>query len=527
MRFPFFRKKETGPVIRKRAEHTISRKNIAPEALSVLYRLSDAGFVSYLVGGSVRDMLLGRQPKDFDVATDAYPRQIKKLFRNAFLIGRRFRLALICFKDRQIETSTFRREPDETEAEDDGRPGALYRSEDNLFGTPEQDAQRRDFTVNGLFYDIKTFDVIDYVGGLEDLERRVLRSIGDPNVRFREDPVRMMRAVRFATKLGFDIHRDSEKAILRHHAEIGNASPPRLFEEILRLFTVGAAPAFRLLNDLKLMGDLLPAVAAHVKSSGGRRSPLWSLLEAFDAHAADPLHDDHGLSFATLLYPLFADRLRAAAKAGDQPVPEAVAAEIVGDALVNPFAARTWAPPRTVCEAVASILAAQARLDADDPQIRRPRMISRDWFPAAALLWRIRTEASGGDLGRVAELEKAVRKGNRTARAMHADFEEGRRPKSERTQPEVRGPKSEGRKSGRGRPPGGPKPQKTDAQPPKTPAEAFLDGEAPETGAAQGAESGAGQGDAPAAQGAPRRRHRRRGGRRHHRGGGNAEPAAE
>ena len=529
MRFPFFRKKETGPVIRKRAEHTISRKNIAPEALSVLYRLSDAGFISYLVGGSVRDMLLGRQPKDFDVATDAYPRQIKKLFRNAFLIGRRFRLALICFKDRQIETSTFRREPDETEAEDDGRPGALYRSEDNLFGTPEQDAQRRDFTVNGLFYDIKTFDVIDYVGGLEDLERHILRSIGDPNVRFREDPVRMMRAVRFATKLGFDIHRDSEKAILRHHAEIGNASPPRLFEEILRLFTVGAAPAFRLLNDLKLMGDLLPAVAAHVKASGGRRSPLWGLLEAFDAHAEDPLHDDHGLCFATLLHPLFADRLRAAAKAGDQPAPETIAAELVGDALVNPFAARTWAPPRSVCEAVANILAAQARLDADDPQIRRPRMISRDWFPAAALLWRIRTEASGGDLGRVAELEKAVRKGNRTARAMHADFEEGRRPKSERPQPEVKGPKSDnskGRKSGRGRSPGSPKPQPSETQTPKTqtpknPAEA-----APETPAVQGSESEAGQGDAPAEQGAaPRRRHRRRGGRRHHRGGGNAEQA--
>jgi poly(A) polymerase len=323
----------------------------------------------------------------------------------------------------------------------------------------------------------------------------------------------MMRAVRFATKLGFDIHRDSEKAILRHHAEIGNASPPRLFEEILRLFTVGAAPAFRLLNDLKLMGDLLPAVAAHVKSSGGRRSPLWGLLEAFDAHAEDPLHDDHGLCFATLLYPLFADRLRAAAKAGDNPSPETVAAEIVGDALVNPFAARTWAPPRTVCEAVASILAAQARLDADDPQIRRPRMISRDWFPAAALLWRIRTEASGGDLGRVAELEKAVRKGNRTARALHADFEEGRRPKSERPQPEVRGPKS-----GRGRPPGGPKPQRSEPQTPKNPAEGV-----PETVAPQGVESEADQGDATAEQGAtPRRRHRRRGGRRHHRGG-NAE----
>lgn len=409
--FFFSKKKPTGPVIRPRADHNISRKKIAPEALNVLYRLSDAGYTSYLVGGSVRDMLLGRKPKDFDVATDAQPREIRKLFRNAHLIGRRFRLALICFKDRQIETSTFRREPDPTEAEDNGRPGALYRSEDNLFGTPEQDAQRRDFTVNGLFYDIKTFAVIDYVGGLEDLKRKLIRSIGDPNVRFREDPVRMLRAIRFASKLGFDIHRDSEKAILRHHAEIGNASPPRLFEEITRLFGAGAAPTFRRLSDLRLMGDLLPAVQAYIESSGGRRSPLWGLLEAFDAKSDSvPLAEDPALRFATLLYPLYHDHIRAAAKAGRQTAPETIASDLVGDALVNPFAARTWCPPRSLCEDVAQILAAQSHFDTKNPSLRRPRVLGREWFPAALLLYRLRTEQAGGDLADV-EAWEAFAKG--------------------------------------------------------------------------------------------------------------------
>ncbi len=511
MRFPFFRKKAPEPVIRKRADHNISRKNIAPEALQVLYRLSDSGFVAYLVGGSVRDLLLGREPKDFDVATDAYPRQIKKLFRNAHLIGRRFRLALICFRDRQIETSTFRREPDETEAEDDGRPGALYRSEDNLFGTPEQDAQRRDFTVNGLFYDIKTFDVIDYVGGLEDLERRVLRSIGDPNVRFREDPVRMMRAVRFAAKLGFTIHRDSERAILRHHAEISNASPPRLFDEILRLFDVGAAPSFRRLHELRLMEDLLPAVHAHVGSSGGRRSPLWRLLEAFDAHSDHPLFEDHALRLATLLYPLYAERLRHSAGLP----PDAVAQDLVGEALVNHFAARSWAPPRTICEAVSAILAAQPRFDADDPQLRSPRFLRRDWLPAALLLWRFRREADGGtDLAAVEEWERSLRnRGLRQPRPARADFEEGRTP---RGVSDRKTPGEESRKKNRHRPRKGPEQER-----PSLPPDNARGGEspAPASDSAMGndapanpSETSGETGDAPR-----RRRRRRRGGRRHRR----------
>lgn len=189
-------------IVKRRDEHGISRRNIDPDALRVLYRLSDCGFLSYLVGGGVRDLLLGRKPKDFDVSTSAHPNQIKRLFRNCFLIGRRFRLAHVKFGQKVIETSTFRKQT-VTEGDPNDPAADLHIHRDNTYGTPEEDARRRDFTVNGLFYDIKTFAVIDHVGGLADLDRKIIRCIGDPNIRFREDPVRMIRAVRFAARLGF------------------------------------------------------------------------------------------------------------------------------------------------------------------------------------------------------------------------------------------------------------------------------------------------------------------------------------
>ena len=198
-------RKKAGPVICARPDHCISRKNIDQDALRVLYRLSDMGYTAYLVGGGVRDLLLGRKPKDFDVGTSARPNEVKHAFRNCFLIGRRFRLAHVRFGDKVIETATFRKESQTVgEIIEHAAEGPF---EDNTFGTPETDAYRRDFTVNGLFYDIKTFAVIDWVGGLQDLKKRVIRSIGDPMVRFREDPVRMMRAVKFASRLDFKIER--------------------------------------------------------------------------------------------------------------------------------------------------------------------------------------------------------------------------------------------------------------------------------------------------------------------------------
>jgi poly(A) polymerase len=301
-----FFKRKTGPIIRERSEHCISRSNIDEDALKVLYRLSTAGYTSYLVGGSVRDLLLGRHPKDFDVGTNARPNEIRKIFRNCFLIGRRFRLAHIIFGKKVIETSTFRRQPEETEA-----TNGLYQAEDNTFGTPEEDAKRRDFTVNGLFYDIKTFSVIDYVGGLKDLEKRELRCIGDPNIRFREDPVRMMRAVKFAARLDFTIDRASRKAILKHHADILNASVPRVCEEIYRLFTYSkSSEAFRLMWDFEMLKDLLPELDAHIRASGGKHAPIWKLLHALDT---DPAAENasNGLRTACLYYSFFDDQLKA------------------------------------------------------------------------------------------------------------------------------------------------------------------------------------------------------------------------
>ena len=283
--FGFFSKKKAkeGPVVCARPDHCISRKNIDPDALKVLYRLSHLGYEAYLVGGGVRDLLLGRAPKDFDVGTSAKPNEVKRAFRNCFLIGRRFRLAHVRFGQKVIETATFR--ANSQSVGDIIEHAAEGPMEDNTFGTPETDANRRDFTVNGLFYDIKTFAVIDYVGGLKDLKKKVIRSIGDPMIRFREDPVRMMRAVKFSSRLGFAIEKGTEKAIRKLHSCILTASTPRVCEEVFRLFPYGAsAKAFWMLYDFGLMGDLLPDLAAFIKADGGEKSATWRHLEVLDRY---------------------------------------------------------------------------------------------------------------------------------------------------------------------------------------------------------------------------------------------------
>jgi poly(A) polymerase len=246
---------------------------LSPNALRVLYRLKDNGFIAYLVGGCVRDLLLGREPKDFDVVTDATPGQLKRLFRNCRLVGRRFRLAHLHFTDEMIEVSTFRSSvPDEPDGEGppeqaEGRshaPRHLKNEEgmvlrDNVFGTPEQDALRRDFTVNALAYSIADFSIIDHTGGMEDLQRGVIRTIGDPQVRFTEDPVRMLRAVRFAAMLGFTIETETWEALLGQSDAIALASPPRLYEEVLKLFLLGEGEkSYQLLRRTGLFAGLFP-----------------------------------------------------------------------------------------------------------------------------------------------------------------------------------------------------------------------------------------------------------------------------
>ena len=316
--FSFF-KKTPSVIIRHRAEHVISRKNIAPEALKVLYRLSDAGYKAYLVGGGVRDLLLGRQPKDFDVGTDARPRDIKHLFPRCFLVGRRFRLAHVVFGKTVIETSTFRKQPPPSENAE-GEEGGLYQDTDNTFGTPEEDARRRDFTVNGLFYDIRTFDVIDYVGGLADLEKKVLRSIGDPNIRFCEDPVRMMRAIRLSSKLGFKIERGTLKAISANYKEIAKAAPARVLEEIFRLFSFSSAePCFRLMWETGLLSMLIPSLNKYIDDNGGKHCAVWKYLAEFDKVTAGRGEEiANGLRIAALYLAPYLSELEAAQKAGKE-----------------------------------------------------------------------------------------------------------------------------------------------------------------------------------------------------------------
>ncbi len=290
------------PTIVKRSAHTVSRKDIDPDALSVLRHLNRNGHKAYLVGGGVRDILLGHKPKDFDISTDAPPPQIKRLFRNCFLVGRRFRLAHIRFgANKVIETSTFRKTPENT-GSDTPTPGGMVQWDDNEFGSPEEDARRRDFTINALFYDLSDFSLIDHVGGLNDLHKGLVRSIGDPNVRFREDPVRMIRAVRFAARLGFRIESATRKAIMRHYADISHASPARLLDEIYKLFAFHSGEAsFFLLWELKLLSVLLPEVDAYVQNTGGADAPLWRYLAALDSGEHWPRNPSPALMLGTVL----------------------------------------------------------------------------------------------------------------------------------------------------------------------------------------------------------------------------------
>jgi tRNA nucleotidyltransferase/poly(A) polymerase len=293
------------PRIVPREEHPISRKDIDPDALKVLYRLRQFDHTAYLVGGSVRDLLLSRRPKDFDIGTSAHPYQVKKLFRNCWIIGRRFRLAHVKFGQKVIEVATFRRQvaPGE-EVVQDGVPapdpttpeGEHLIHRDNTFGTPEEDAFRRDFTINALFYDIATFSVIDYVGGLEDLRAGVVRSIGDPDVRLREDPVRMLRAIALAARLGFTIEAALVDAIRTHRHEIAKSSLPRLLEEYYKILRTGSSEkAFRVLADVGLLEPISPEL--HL----GATDPLWQSLAALDAYRRQFESTPETLSNAILL----------------------------------------------------------------------------------------------------------------------------------------------------------------------------------------------------------------------------------
>ncbi len=260
-----------GPRRLSRPEHCLSRSGISDNALKVMYRLERAGYLSYMVGGAVRDLLLGRRPKDFDVATNARPEEIRRLFRNSRIIGRRFRLVHLLFRDEVVEVSTFRSSPEPPEAPNEAE--GWEHSEDvaeetvepeveSMYGSPDQDALRRDFTVNALFYDIADFSIVDYVGGLDDLEQRVLRTIGEPSVRFAEDPVRMLRALEYSVRLDFRLDERTAAAIAAGHGAITEAAPARLAYELLETLRSGhAAGIIDAWQRVGLLGEAFPALA--------------------------------------------------------------------------------------------------------------------------------------------------------------------------------------------------------------------------------------------------------------------------
>jgi poly(A) polymerase len=223
---------EVTPRILSRDEHPISRKDLDQDAVRILYRLKKNGYAAYVVGGAVRDLLRGEHPKDVDIATDARPWELRDLFSNSRMIGRRFRIVHVFFGDKNIEVATLRRQVEANESEDD-----LYVEEDNAWGDVESDSFRRDFTINALFYDINDFSRIDYTGGVEDVKQKIIRCIGDPTVRFREDPVRMLRAIKFAARFGFTFEESCAAAMHAHNEDILNASTPRVTEELFRILS--------------------------------------------------------------------------------------------------------------------------------------------------------------------------------------------------------------------------------------------------------------------------------------------------
>ncbi|BCA80958.1 polynucleotide adenylyltransferase PcnB [Desulfuromonas sp. AOP6] len=301
------------PVILPRSEHPISRKQIDENTLKVLYRLRGHGHKAYLVGGSVRDLLLGRKPKDFDIGTDATPNQVKKLFRNCFLVGRRFRLAHVRFgRDSLVEVATFRRLPREDELPEN--PEDHFFFAENVFGTPCEDAFRRDFTINALFYDIADFSIIDYVGGLEDLRAGRIRVIGSPSVRFTEDPVRMLRAIEFAARLGFSLDEQTREGIYERAPLIAEAAPARIREELMELFRHRvASDVLRQAQSLGLLSHLLAGFEAD--------NDTFELLSLIDARTAAGQAIEEHLALAALYLSRF---WRACPQGDGAPITEVV-----------------------------------------------------------------------------------------------------------------------------------------------------------------------------------------------------------
>ncbi|HSN90662.1 MAG TPA: polynucleotide adenylyltransferase PcnB [Anaeromyxobacteraceae bacterium] len=414
----------------------IPADRLDPDALKVIYRLRHVRHQAYLVGGCVRDLLLGRSPKDFDVATDAHPGEVRSIFRNCRLIGRRFRLAHVYFRGgKVIEVATFRKNPVDV-AEDVPDDGDLLITRDNVFGTAEEDAVRRDFTVNGLFYDPARGEVIDYVGGRADLEAHRISTIGDPEVRMREDPVRALRAVRFAARLGFTIAPDTFAAMRRHAGELGRCAPPRVLEELFKLFRCGnSARAVELLRASGALPLVLPPLAAALDTwDEARRRSFAAHLGALDRM----VRRGETVSEAVLLGALLVHLGQG--EQGLGPEAEGLLTGLVQTARL----------PRRIAEGVR--LALQAQRTFRDPARRRRRRGrgpgGQPHFEDAVQLLALTVEATGEGGDRLERLREAAGQGRRR------DAEESLEERAEAEVVEILGPAGEERAAeGEGAPP--------------------------------------------------------------------------
>ncbi|HVS03048.1 MAG TPA: polynucleotide adenylyltransferase PcnB [Thermoanaerobaculia bacterium] len=410
------------PRVLARPEHPISRQNISPNALKVLYRLHQRGYKAYLVGGSVRDLMLGREPKDFDVGTDARPPEMRRLFRNSRIIGRRFRLVHVVFQGEVVEVATFRGEPDPAQQGDDD----VLITSDNVYGTPRQDAFRRDFTINALFYDIADFSVIDYVGGVEDLERRVVRIIGDPDVRLQEDPVRMMRACEYAGRLGFAIEPATQEAIQRHRQKIELAAPARVTEEVLELLRCGrAGAALQWMLELGLLEVLLPEAYAMIGAGASEASDFSRLLPTID----QAVQEGRRLSDATLLGVLLLPQIlqrRDDVEALDQrPMSRAAIRQLVEE-MAEPFIRRFALSKNRTTQLLHALVGFQRLLEPQWTPRARVQMAHRPYFDDALDLFGLLVAATGEGQRALEQWRSAA------ARRGAPQAAEGRRPGARR-----------------------------------------------------------------------------------------------
>ena len=413
-----------------REEHNISRKQISDNALKVLYRLNGAGFDAFLVGGGVRDLLLGQKPKDFDIATNATPEQIKQLFRNCRLIGRRFRLAHIMFGRDIIEVATFRghhQEQKNKNVSQQSKEGMLLR--DNVYGTIDEDAERRDFTINSMYYNIADYSIHDYARGIEDLEDRLVRLIGDPETRYREDPVRMLRAVRFAVKLDFDIEEDTAAPIEEMAPLLRDIPSARLFEESLKMLQSGhGLETYHLLREYNLFQQLFPVIAEHFTEDyeSHTEQMLDLVLDSTDMRIEEGKRINPAFMFAAMLwYPLcaMADKLMEQRNLCHYDAIMEASNIILDDQV------RTIAIPRRHTATIREIWQLQLRLPRRNGK-RAFRLMELNKFRAGFDFLEMRGEIEGGDTQKLAKWWETFQNAGREMRqAMAADLD-GQSPKS-------------------------------------------------------------------------------------------------